>query len=482
MSTIKVNVIEPYSGSTVSVVGLAATASNALWSGISGIPSGLVSGSYSSSMSTRITAQEDFSSSLDATFATEAELNAATGSLVTDVTPSSTTAEITIDTGDGSSTTKTIFSSSFAIKANSVRRALSQGSGIETFSYDGGSVQSVQLNTSSAHFTTGAKSAAGSASFSTRISTLEDKTLVSSSISGDSQGQIKVNGVNVNVSSLQTTSNPTFANLTGSNILVSNNLVVNGTASFAVLQSVTGSAKIIGDAYIILNNNTPAERYAGLVVQDSGSAGVTASLEFDGQTNDWFYEYSDDGGVTTDHGVVIFGPEYNTKGSPTYPTSNTLVKGNGDHHIVDSNITDDGTTISLGSNSEVTGSLIVTAGVTASLQGSASFATTASFALSSAGGLTAQTASVNTTMVASKAYVVTGTASPVTMSLPASPSNGDLIKFANMDDRATLLARNGNNLMGLAEDMTLNVEQVSFDLVYVGPTVGWTIYGSRALS
>jgi hypothetical protein len=123
-------------------------------------------------------------------------------------------------------------------------------------------------------------------------------------------------------------------------------IVVNGTGSFTYFESVTGSAKIIGDAYIILNNNTPAERYAGLVVQDSGSAGVTASLEFDGQNNDWFYEYSDDGGVTTDHGAVLFGPEYNTKGSPTYPTSNRLVKGNGDHHIVDSSITDNGTTVS----------------------------------------------------------------------------------------------------------------------------------------
>jgi hypothetical protein len=124
------------------------------------------------------------------------------------------------------------------------------------------------------------------------------------------------------------------------------NIIVNGTGSFSYFESVTGSAKIIGDAYIILNNNTPAERYAGVVVQDSGSAGVTASLEFDGQTNDWFYEYSDDGGATTDHGVVLFGPEYNTKGSPTYPTSNRLVKGNGDHHIVDSSITDNGTTVS----------------------------------------------------------------------------------------------------------------------------------------
>jgi hypothetical protein len=53
---------------------------------------------------------------------------------------------------------------------------------------------------------------------------------------------------------------------------------------------------------------------------------MTASLEFDGQTNDWFYEYSDDGGATTDHGAVLFGPEYNTKGSPTYPLVIDLLK------------------------------------------------------------------------------------------------------------------------------------------------------------
>lgn len=124
------------------------------------------------------------------------------------------------------------------------------------------------------------------------------------------------------------------------------NIIVNGTGSFAYFQSVTGSAKIIGDAFIILNNDTPSERYAGVKVYDSGSANTTASLEFDGLTNDWFYEYSDDGGATTDHGVVLFGPEYATKGSPTYPTSNRIVKGNGDHHIVDSSITDNGTTVS----------------------------------------------------------------------------------------------------------------------------------------
>lgn len=142
-----------------------------------------------------------------------------------------------------------------------------------------------------------------------------------------------------------------------------NDIVVNGTGSFAYIESVTGSAKIIGDAYIVLNNNTPSERFAGIQIYDSGSAGVTASLEFDGQTNDWFYEYSDDNGVTTEHGVVLFGAEYSTKGNPTYPTNNIIQKGNGGHHLLDSNISDNGTTITLNSNVQVNGNISITGSV-----------------------------------------------------------------------------------------------------------------------
>ncbi len=145
------------------------------------------------------------------------------------------------------------------------------------------------------------------------------------------------------------------ANLNVASISASNATFT--SASIGYLQSITGSAKIIGDAFIILNNDTPTERYAGLIVQDSGSTLTTASYQFDGQTNDWFYEYSDDGGTTTDHGVTIFGPEYSTKGSPTYNTANAIVKSDGSHHILDSNISDDGSLVTIDSNTEITGSV-----------------------------------------------------------------------------------------------------------------------------
>jgi hypothetical protein len=144
-----------------------------------------------------------------------------------------------------------------------------------------------------------------------------------------------------------------FADTT--DVTVTGDLNVNGSitasnasfesASIGFLESITGSAKIIGDAFIILNADVPTERYAGIKVYDSGSTLATGSLQFDSQDNDWFYEYEDDDG--TNFGGVMFGPEYATKGTPTYPTANTLVKGNGGHHLLDSSITDDGTDVTV---------------------------------------------------------------------------------------------------------------------------------------
>ena len=137
------------------------------------------------------------------------------------------------------------------------------------------------------------------------------------------------------------------------------NISVSGTGSFGYIESVTGSAKIIGDAYIILNNDTPTERYAGIKVIDSGSTQATASLQFDGQTNDWFYEYTASGDPEN-FGVVMFGPEYATKGSPTYVTNNTIPKGNGGHHLNDSSITDSGTQVTINNPLDVQGNITTT--------------------------------------------------------------------------------------------------------------------------
>ncbi len=158
-----------------------------------------------------------------------------------------------------------------------------------------------------------------------------------------------------------------------------NNIAVNGTGSFAYIESVTGSAKIIGDAFIILNADSPTERYAGIKVYDSGSSPIsTGSFQWDSVNNDWFYEYNKD---ATDYSVALFGPEFSTKGTPTYPTTNTIQKGTGGHHLGDSLLSDDGSTVSMTGTFDVTGAVSSSVGFKGDLDGNASTATTASFAV-----------------------------------------------------------------------------------------------------
>lgn len=68
------------------------------------------------------------------------------------------------------------------------------------------------------------------------------------------------------------------------------------------------------------------------------------------------------------------------------------------------------------------------------------------------------------------------TASGQTLTLPASPSAGNEVTvtiagtFTN-----TILARNGSNIMSLAEDMTIDKAEVSVTLYYVDATRGWRV-------
>jgi len=124
------------------------------------------------------------------------------------------------------------------------------------------------------------------------------------------------------------------------------NLITAQSASIGFLESITGSAKIIGDAFIILNNNLPAERYAGIKVIDTGSTDATASFIWDGDSNDWKYEFSASG--DSDSAVVLFGPEATSITDTRYPENNKILKGTGTHHLASSSISDDATTITMG--------------------------------------------------------------------------------------------------------------------------------------
>ena len=178
-------------------------------------------------------------------------------------------------------------------------------------------------------------------------------------ISGSVTGQIKATNGVVSGSSQITNLNNSFSGLQ-----TFNNINVNGTASFAYIQSTTGSSTSIGESFIVLNESTPSSNFAGIKVVDSGSSFTTASFIYDGLNNNWVFEKANVG--SSDTSVAIFGPiSTGGLGTEVGLTQNRLPKAvsSHGHHIADSNITDDGTTISLASNVNITGSITISGNV-----------------------------------------------------------------------------------------------------------------------
>lgn len=84
-----------------------------------------------------------------------------------------------------------------------------------------------------------------------------------------------------------------------------------------------------------------------------------------------------------------------------------------------------------------------------------------------------QVISTNTNAVKDTVYVLTA---DLTLTLPASPLSGDSIKINNQSSVQTcIIARNGSNIMGLAEDLTLDDASLNFELVFTNAAKGWVI-------
>jgi hypothetical protein len=146
--------------------------------------------------------------------------------------------------------------------------------------------------------------------------------------------------------------------ITGS-LYVSQNLIIAGSSS---IQHISSSVVNIADNIITVNAQNPSIRFGGLAVIDSGSSPqVSGSMLFDSTNDQWIFVHQNQAAVTSS--VLLMGPQtINNLGNESYPTTNRVLKSVNAEHVGDSNITDTGTKVSVNSNTEITGSLIVAGG------------------------------------------------------------------------------------------------------------------------
>ena len=80
---------------------------------------------------------------------------------------------------------------------------------------------------------------------------------------------------------------------------------------------------------------------------------------------------------------------------------------------------------------------------------------------------------------ANSLYIFTSTTGSIaTVTLPASPTLGDSIKISNLGGLANVLGANGNKIMGVAADLTINTPTAAFELIWSGSNNGWIIIGN----
>jgi hypothetical protein len=102
-----------------------------------------------------------------------------------------------------------------------------------------------------------------------------------------------------------------------------------------------------------------------------------------------------------------------------------------------------------------------------------------SFATVSGGAAWQAVVTSSLTVVAKNGYFINTSSAAITATLPSSPALGDFISFIDyagtFDTNNLTIARNGKNIQGVAEDLTVSVERAGLTLVFTDNTQGWLL-------
>ena len=312
---------------------------------------------------------------------------------ITSASFAQTSGSLSIRTGnlEATSSTLTSASSSFAAQSASLStRLTTDETNITTLTNASASFAaqsaslSTRLTTDETNFST------TSGSLSTRVTNLEaTSSTVSSSFASTSgsiagrvttiEGQYATTGSNnftgpqfINQASNAISFTSTASLYTDGGLRVAKDSFVSGTAYFnnitvygtSSIEYITSSQVNIGSNVITVNTDTPAIRFGGISVFDSGSTQLTGSLFWDSEKNHWIY--SNPSGSAYNSAMLMNGPRNTgSLGTEQGTTNNALMKGQGGDHITSSQMIDDGTTVQIPGALQVTGSIVGSSTVTA---------------------------------------------------------------------------------------------------------------------
>lgn len=97
-------------------------------------------------------------------------------------------------------------------------------------------------------------------------------------------------------------------------------------------------------------------------------------------------------------------------------------------------------------------------------------------------GLVWTVISSNTNAVKSYGYLINATGGNITLTLPVTPSEGDMVGVSDFYEKATTnvitVARNDRNIESAAEDLIIDIDGSGITLAYTDITKGWKIVNS----
>jgi len=95
--------------------------------------------------------------------------------------------------------------------------------------------------------------------------------------------------------------------------------------------------------------------------------------------------------------------------------------------------------------------------------------------------VTNRTLTTSSALVAGERIFANSTSGAFTLTLPASPADGDTIQIIDVAGTFKInpvtVERNGQKIQNLTEDLVLNLNNAAVTMIYSGATFGWVFIG-----